>query len=116
MYISRLALVAPLVWASTLPRHYDEASQHLLGGNQASTAADFKCDLSGAIDPSSDGLPSAGKLFGSKEALLKQVDRHSALVKVPSVCYDDLGPFDEDPRWAPFYDFHDVLTKTFPSM
>lgn len=109
MHISRLVLAAPLAWASTLPR-YGEASQQLLA------AADFQCDLSGAIDPSSDGLPSAGKLFGTKEALLKQVDRHSALVKVPSICYDDLGPFDEDPRWAPFFDFHDVLAKTFPLM
>lgn len=115
MHISRLALVAPLAWASTLPR-YGEADQQLLGGDRASSAADFQCDLSGPIDPSGDGLPSARTLFGSKEAFQKQVDRHGTLVKVPSICYDDLGPFDEDPRWAPFYDFHDVLAETFPLM
>lgn len=115
MHISRLALVAPLAWASTLPR-YSEAGQQFLGGDRTASTADFQCDLPGAIDPSADGLPSASKLFGSKEALLKQVDRHSALVKVPSICYDDLGPFDQDPRWAPFYEFHDVLAETFPLM
>lgn len=102
VHISRLALFAPLAWASTLPRSNGEA--------------DFQCDLPAPIDPSGDGLPSARSLFSSEEALLKQVDRHGALVKVPSVCYDDLGPFDEDPRWAPFYDFHDVLAETFPLM
>lgn len=115
MHISRLALVAPLAWASTLPR-YGEAGQQLLAGGRTPSAADFQCDLSEAIDPSGDGLSSAAKLFGSKDALLKQVARHSALVQVPSVCYDDLGSFDEDPRWAPFYDFHDVLEETFPLM
>lgn len=101
-------MAVPLAWASTLPRH-DVASQQRLGGDR-----DFQCTLPAALDPSGDGLPSAGELFGSKEALLKQVDRHAALVKVPSICYDDLGPFDEDPRWAPFYDFHDTLVDTFP--
>lgn len=111
MHFSRLVLAAvPLALASSIPR-YGGYGQQSLG-----TTEDFECDLSGALDPSGDGLASAHELFSSNAALKKQVDRHSALVKVPAICYDDLGPFDEDPRWKPFYDFHDVLAETFPLM
>lgn len=113
MHISRL--VSPLAWASTLPRPAAHIQQ-FIGGDHVSSTADFKCNLPSPLDPSGDGLLSATELFSSKDALLKQVERHSALVKVPSVCYDDLGPFDTDPRWEPFYQFHDVLEETFPLM
>lgn len=108
MRFSSLVLVAPLAVAVIVPRHglSDRGLDH--------DVADFECNLPSPLDPSSDGLHSAGKLFGSKAALEKQVERHSALVKVPSICYDDLGPFDEDPRWAPFYEFHVVLSEVFP--
>lgn len=108
MHFSLLALIAPLALASSIPRHRGN------GQELDNSAADFECDLPSPLDPSGDGLQSAQKLFGSKAALTKQVERHSALVKVPSICYDDLGPFDEDPRWKPFYEFHDVLADTFP--
>ncbi|KAK2599771.1 hypothetical protein N8I77_011497 [Diaporthe amygdali] len=108
MHFSLLALTAPLALASSIPRHRGN------GQELDNSAADFECDLPSPLDPSGDGLQSAQKLFGSKAALTKQVERHSALVKVPSICYDDLGPFDEDPRWKPFYEFHDVLADTFP--
>lgn len=110
MHISRLVLCAPLALASTI-RNGDQDQLRL---SDASKSKSFECDLPSALDPSSDGLLSAKGLFTSSEALQKQIERHSALVKVPSICYDDLGPFDTDPRWAPFYEFHDVLAKTFP--
>lgn len=108
MHFSLLASAAPLALASTVPR-YGGSGQGL-----DNDVADFQCDLPSPLDPSGDGLHSAQKLFGSQAALAQQVGRHSALVKVPSICYDDLGPFDEDPRWKPFYEFHDVLFETFP--
>lgn len=111
MHFSKLVSVAPLALASAIPQ-YGGYGQQLL----EDTTADFECDLSGPLDPAGDGLASAQELFSSKAALLRQVDRHSALVKVPSICFDDLGPFDEDPRWKPFYQFHDILVETFPLM
>lgn len=113
MHFSQLVLCAPLALASTIHRYGDD-SQQRLAGSDASLKKDFKCDLPTPLDPSSDGLPSAQDLFTSQDALMKQVERHAALVKVPSICYDDLGPFDQDPRWKPFYDFHDTLAQTFP--
>lgn len=110
MHFSRLVLAAPLALASSIPR-YGSYGQQSLGLTE-----DFECDLPGPLDPSADGLASSQELFSSKAALKKQVDRHSALVKVPAICYDDLGPFDEDPRWKPFYQFHDILAETFPLM
>lgn len=110
MHISNLVLYAPLTLASTI--RYGDSDQLFL--DNASKTKGFQCDLPSVLDPSSDGLLSARELFTSEDALLKQVERHSALVKVPSICYDDLGPFDTDPRWAPFHDFHDVLALTFP--
>lgn len=81
------------------------------GANHA--ASSFKCDLPPPVTPS-DGLPSARDLFASKGAVQKQVERHAALVRVPSICYDDLGDFDKDERWNVFYELHDVLKKTYP--
>lgn len=108
MHFSRLVLAAPLALASSIPSYRADAQQLL--GNPAG----FNCDLPSALDPSADGLPSSQSLFSSKAALRRQVDRHSALVKVPTVCYDDLGPIDEDPRWKPHHRFHEVLAETFP--
>lgn len=114
MHISKLVLCAPLALASTI--RYGNHGQQLLSDSGASFSSnrDFQCDLPSPLDPSSDGLSSARDLFTTDAALKKQVERHSALVKVPSICYDNLGPFDSDPRWAAFYDFHDVLAATFP--
>lgn len=112
MHISKLVLCAPLALASTI--RYGDHGQQLLSASGASSNKDFQCDLPSPLNPSSDGLPSARDLFTTKAALKKQVERHSALVKVPSICYDDLGPFESDPRWKAFYDFHDVLAATFP--
>lgn len=77
---------------------------------------DFTCDLPPVLAPKDDGLPDANALFSSKEAFKTQVKRHQAIVRVPSICYDDLGDVDKDERWAPFYDLHDVLAKTYPAM
>lgn len=108
MHLSKLVIAAPLALASAVPRAADNGQKLL------QTTSDFQCDLPGVLDPSGDGLLSARKLFTSKAALRQQVDRHSALVRVPTVCYDDLGSFDEDPRWKPYHKFHDVLAETFP--
>lgn len=110
MHFSKLVIAAPLTSAFSIPQYSTYAQQSL------GIAKDFECDLSAPLDPSSDGLASAHELFGSKAALKRQVNRHTALVKVPAVCYDDLGSFDEDLRWKPFYQFHDVLAETFPLM
>lgn len=77
---------------------------------------DFTCDLPPVLTPKGDNLPSANALFDTKDAFSTQVKRHQAIVRVPSVCYDDLDDVDKDPRWAPFYDLHDVLAKTYPAM
>ncbi|KAK1623651.1 peptidase family M20/M25/M40 [Colletotrichum phormii] len=83
------------------------------GSGPNNAASSFKCDLPPPVAPS-DGLPSARDLFTSKAAVQKQVERHTALVRVPSICYDDLGDFDKDERWNVFYELHDVLKKTYP--
>lgn len=112
--VARLLLLAAATGVSALiPAPFGGVSQRPLGGGDA--ASDFKCDLPPALDPATDGLPSADELFTSQDALLRQVKRHQAIVRVPSICYDDLGGFDEDKRWAPFYDLHAVLEKTYPT-
>ncbi|TEA19668.1 putative carboxypeptidase [Colletotrichum sidae] len=94
------------------------ADQHPLVSSSSSSSSgtsSFTCDLPPAVSPS-DGLPSSKDLFTSQDALLKQVERHAALVRVPSICYDDLGDFDTDPRWKVFYELHDVIRKTYPAV
>lgn len=80
------------------------------------TPSRFQCDLPPILDPTGDGLPSADELFSSKRARDQQVKRLQAIVQVPSVSYDDLRDVGEDERWAPFYDLHDVLKETFPTV
>ncbi|KAL2808961.1 hypothetical protein BJX63DRAFT_407166 [Aspergillus granulosus] len=76
----------------------------------------FQCDLPPVLDPARDGLPSAESLFTSHEALETQVERHQALVQVPSICWDDMGEIETDERWAPFYRLFDVFKKNYPAV
>lgn len=90
--------------------------QHPLSLTPSAGKSHFKCDLPPALDPKEDGLPSALDLFSSEAALHEQIKRHQAIVRVPSICYDDLGDFDKDDRWKPFYKLHDVLAETYPTV
>ena len=100
------ALVAPS-WLST------PAQNPLVLGSKSPA---YQCDLPPAIDPSKDGLPSGSKLFGHKAALNLQIERHQALVRVPSICYDNLGEPDEDERYAPFFELHETLEYLYPTL
>ncbi|KAK7413871.1 hypothetical protein QQX98_007288 [Neonectria punicea] len=113
MTLTTLSLLAGVAGASAFVAAPIGAT-HQKPFGQGSAVADFSCDLPPVLAPAGDGLPSGESLFSSDEALLKQVRRHQAIVQVPSICYDDLGDFDEDERWAPFYDVHDTLAKTYP--
>ncbi|KAI1122264.1 hypothetical protein F5Y10DRAFT_287307 [Nemania abortiva] len=73
-----------------------------------------RCHLPRPIDPSEDGLVSSQELFSGIDALETLVQRHQPLVRIPSICYDDLGDFDDDERWKPFYDIPIVLKETYP--
>ncbi|KAF2145539.1 uncharacterized protein K452DRAFT_220707 [Aplosporella prunicola CBS 121167] len=72
------------------------------------------CSIS---DPSegvvNDGLDSSSK-FLDHSSLLKQVERMSAAVKVPTESWDDNDDVDKDPRWDVFADFHSLLEQLFP--
>ncbi|KAH9904164.1 carboxypeptidase S [Xylariomycetidae sp. FL2044] len=89
-----------------------DVSQQILAGD--GEAKDFTCDLPPVIDPSSDGLPAARDLFADHKALLLQVQRHAAIVKVPSVSYDDNGEPGVDPRWEIFYTLHRTFEYLYP--
>ncbi|KAI0172626.1 carboxypeptidase S [Hypoxylon sp. FL1284] len=71
------------------------------------------CPLPDVIVPGNDGLTSSKHLMTSEQLQL-QVQRLSAAVCVPTESYDDNGDVDEDPRWATFGDFHQVLEELFP--
>ncbi|KAI0206216.1 peptidase family M20/M25/M40 [Astrocystis sublimbata] len=76
----------------------------------------FKCELPPVVDPSSDGLPAARDVFSGKEALKLQVERHSAIVSIPTVSYDDNGEPLEDPRWEVFFTLHEKLESLYPNV
>lgn len=78
--------------------------------------AHFKCDLPPPLDPAPDGLPAAVDVLAGDEALKLQVYRHSEIVKVPSISYDDNGEPGEDPRWEVFYKLHHVLERLYPRL
>ncbi|KAL7628342.1 hypothetical protein AAE478_002544 [Parahypoxylon ruwenzoriense] len=114
MIVSRLAFVAGTLSTGTLARSV------LQNGGQevfdASIATEFKCDIPPALDPSSDGLPAARDVFSGHEALLLQVERHSTIVKIPSISYDDNGEPGEDPRWEVFYQLHEAFAHLYPNV
>lgn len=114
----KAAFLASLAGASVLvPPFHNLVDQLPLGRlTDSISTSDFQCDLPAAINPAGDGLPSANELFSSDEALAKQVERHQAIVRVPSVSYDDNGEPGEDERWAPFWDLHEVLASLYPNM
>ncbi|TQV93174.1 vacuolar carboxypeptidase Cps1 [Cordyceps javanica] len=111
MVLSKLALLAGAaasVSALVAPR---PAASSSVVDDAAS-----ECRLPPPIDPSGDGLPHSSQLWGGKAALQRQVERHQAVVRVPSVCYDDLGEIGEDDRWEPFDELHRVIKKSYPAV
>ncbi|KAI0592898.1 peptidase family M20/M25/M40 [Biscogniauxia sp. FL1348] len=110
-----LALVAGTLSAATLTtaRSIHDGTQQVL---EKPEVTDFKCDLPLPLDPSGDGLPAASDIFSGEEAFKLQVQRHSAIVKIPSISYDDNGEPGEDPRWDVFYTLHDTLASLYPSV
>ncbi|KAJ5336099.1 uncharacterized protein N7506_004121, partial [Penicillium brevicompactum] len=80
------------------------------------SSPEFTCDLPPALDPAGDGLLSAKNLFSSDEAIERQVKRHQAIVRVPSVSYDDLGEIGEDPRWNTFYELLPTIEASYPTL
>jgi Gly-Xaa carboxypeptidase len=110
----RFALVAsalpPFVVALTGLQH---PVQHIL---TESENTHFKCELPPLLDPPSDGLPAAQDLFSGEKALKLQVERHSAIVRVPSISYDDNGEPLEDPRWEVFYTLHKTFELLYPNV
>ncbi|KAJ2979668.1 hypothetical protein NUW58_g7146 [Xylaria curta] len=87
-----------------------------LDGNQKPENSLFKCKLPPSVDPSSDGLPAAQDIFSGEKALKLQVERHSAIVRIPSISYDDSGEPLEDPRWEVFYTLHEKLESLYPNV
>ncbi|GAB0137286.1 hypothetical protein EsDP_00005558 [Epichloe bromicola] len=115
MAIKKLYLLAAVSSVSAFVSAPIVPGQHPLSWTSPPTSrSGFKCDLPPVLDPAKDGLPSAKELFSSKKALHRQIRRHQAIVRVPSICFDDLGSFDEDKRWGPFYTLHHVLAETYP--
>ncbi|KAI1377764.1 putative vacuolar carboxypeptidase Cps1 [Hypoxylon crocopeplum] len=71
------------------------------------------CPLPEIVVPRDDKLDASDHFMSSRHLQL-QVQRLSAAVHVPTESYDDNGDVNEDPRWATFDDFHQVLQQLFP--
>jgi len=71
------------------------------------------CPLPDMVVSHDDGLKPSDHLMSPEQRRL-QIERLTSAVRVPTESYDDNGGVDEDPRWATFGDFHDVLKRLFP--
>lgn len=101
-------------------------NQYLIGPGQKVTvgtdsearpdASRFGCEISRPMDPSHDGLPSSRDLFSGKDMIDTLVGRHQSLVRIPSVCYDDMGDVGEDERWDAFNEIPEHIKKTYPNV
>ncbi|GAP92544.1 putative peptidase family M20 M25 M40 [Rosellinia necatrix] len=112
--IITLALAASLIpsYAIALAEHYDAT----LGDINEPRNSRFKCEIPPLINPSGDGLPAARDIFSGDQALKLQVERHSAIVSIPSISYDDNGEPLEDPRWEVFHTLHSTLESLYPNV
>lgn len=106
------SLLAPVAGAAVTRPVVEGQGQQILG--DATGNSNFECNLPPALSPSSDGLPTAQEIFSGEDALLKQVERHSTIVKIPSISYDDNGEPGEDPRWDVFYELHKAFAYLYP--
>ncbi|KAM0421413.1 hypothetical protein ACHAPT_010767 [Fusarium lateritium] len=94
-----------------------EPNNKVAGGAEAKPEVSWLgCDQSRPIDPSGDGLLSPDDLFSGKRAVFDMVKRHQPLVQIESVCYDDLGDFDQDERWKPFGEVFGLLKELYPNV
>ncbi|CEI62564.1 hypothetical protein FVEN_g5102 [Fusarium venenatum] len=73
-----------------------------------------RCDLSPLVDPSRDGMANSHQIFSWDKSIETMVDRLQSIVRLPTVCYDDIRGFDEDERWTPFTRFADILNDSYP--
>ncbi|KAI1386877.1 carboxypeptidase S [Hypoxylon trugodes] len=114
MIVSKLALVAGALSTGALARSvlHDNVQEVL----ESDSTTEFKCDIPPALDPSKDGLPAARDIFSDEKALQLQVKRHSTIVKIPSISYDDNGEPGDDPRWDVFYDLHRAFAALYPNI
>ncbi|KAI0506876.1 peptidase family M20/M25/M40 [Xylaria bambusicola] len=113
MMILPLTLVAGLLPAYAFAHTKLDRAAQLVTNEQN---APFKCELSPLVDPSGDGLSEARDIFAGEDALKLQVERHAAIVRIPSISYDDNGEPTEDPRWEIFYTLHDTLKTLYPNV
>ncbi|EEU33350.1 uncharacterized protein NECHADRAFT_55460 [Fusarium vanettenii 77-13-4] len=111
--VRKLVLLATILGAFGLPTNPDQKGLGYVGETPAGPPT---CLLPPVLEPPDDGLPSGATVFSGAEALETQVRRHQAIVRVPTVCYDDLGDFDTDPRWNRFHRLHEVLQETYPAV
>lgn len=118
MGLTKFALFATGVSAFFTSPALGDIQQQPLLLNSASVngVADFNCDLPPVLEPKNDGLASSSEVYSSKAAFDKQLKRHQAIVRVPSVSYDDFGSFEKDPRWKTFDQLHRVLEDTYPTL
>lgn len=112
-----LALANPSL-AAVVARDVQHILSSSITGSSPSVGehVSFACDLPPSVAPDSDGLASANELFSGPAALDLQVQRHSALVRIPSVSYDDMGDVDKDERWNVFLDLHRLLENLYPKV
>ena len=93
--------------------------EKVTGGTESEARPDVSwsgCQLSRPMDPSHDGLPSSWDLFSDKDMIDTLVKRHQSLVRIPSVCYDDMGDVDDDERWGAFNEIPEHIKNTYPNV
>ncbi|KAK5992094.1 putative carboxypeptidase C24C9.08 [Cladobotryum mycophilum] len=118
--LASIASALPVLVSGAIPQaqHPLNYGGHRGGhhGDDGGRGSHFRCDPYPPLDPSDDGLASSKDVFSGIEAIDLLVKRHQPLVQMPSICYDDLGDFDEDPRWKPFHDIPPILQETYPNV
>lgn len=82
------------------------------------TIEDDMCPQVSAITPSNHNslIDILDEEYGTKEFKLKAYESLGGAVRIPTVCYDDLGTPEEDLRWKIFDGFHTYIEQRFPKV
>ncbi|KAI1482302.1 carboxypeptidase S [Daldinia eschscholtzii] len=108
-----LFCLIPLYFGQPLRSQVRQYLNRPRNGHSYNSDPEQWCPLPDVAVPEDDSLKPSEHFINSEQLEL-QVQRLSAAVRVPTESYDDNGDVDEDPRWKPFEDFHQVLKQLFP--
>jgi Gly-Xaa carboxypeptidase len=93
-----------------------DTAQLIVSGLESQHNANDVCMQNPALEPTYEIYDKLDQLFRSSQFRQRVVSLHSGAVRIPTEIYDEMGDIGVDPRWDPFVEFGEYLSKSFPTV